>query len=366
MRKTVAIAGAFSLVIGVAAYLTIQDSGSPDVMRAPDVPYLPTPEPVVGRMLQLAEIGQGDVIYDLGSGDGRIVIEAAQRYEARAVGVELDPDLVRRSRRNAQDGGVADLVSIVHGDIFTADLSAASAVTLYLSQEVNQRLIPQLETLKPGTRIVSHEYDLPGYAPEKTVRLALGDADGRVHTIYMWRAPLRHDLGAHIETVDHARRPDVNFVPTPQSVVEEMLRLAQIGPGETIYDLGSGDGRIVITAAQAYGAFATGFEIDPRLVAQSRKQIADRGLGDVARIEEGDLFQVDLSNVDVVTLYLSPVLNRKLVPQFSKLKPGARVISHDFDIPGIEQQEVVRFLPPDGGRERTIYVWHAPLVERVE
>lgn len=366
MKKLLAIAGALAALFSVAAYLILQGSGSSDVIRAPDVPYLPTPQPVVARMLQLAEIGPGDVLFDLGSGDGRIVIEAAERHGARAVGVELDPDLVRRSRRDAKARGVAGLVRIDHADIFTADLSDASAVTLYLSQDVNRRLIPRLKALKPGVRIVSHEYDLPGYVPEKTVRLALGGDDGRVHTVYMWRTPLRGSLGADIETISRTRDPDINFVPTPQSVVEEMLRLAQLGSGETLFDLGSGDGRIVIAAAQVYGVKATGFEIDPRLVALSRKQIAERGLGHMAKVEEGDLFQVDLSRVDVVTLYLSPVLNRKLIPQFSQLKPGARVVSHDFDIPGIKQQEVVRFLPPDGGRERTIYVWRAPLERSVE
>lgn len=354
----------------VAAYVTIQNPdqkpGSPDLMRVPDVPYLPTPQPVVERMLQLAEIGPGDVVYDLGSGDGRIVIEAAERHGARAVGVELDPELVRQSRRDAEARGVTKLVRIDHADIFAADLSEASAVTLYLSQDINRRLIGRLDALKPGVRIVSHEYNLPGYVPEKTVRLALGGDNGRVHTVYMWRTPLRGSVGSDIETINHARDLDINFVPTPQSVVEEMLRLAQIGSGETLFDLGSGDGRIVIAAAQAHGAKATGFEIDPRLVELSRKQIAERGLSQMASIEKGDLFQVDLSNVDVVTLYLSPVLNRKLIPQFVQLKPGARVVSHDFDIPGIKRQEVVRFLPPDGGRERIIYVWHAPLEQSVE
>src|SRR5262245_40854388 len=136
--------------------------------RAPDIFFVPTWEPVVYRMLELAAVTKDDVIYDLGSGDGRIVILAAQKYGARGVGIELNPKLVEISRQVAQEAQVADRVRFIEGDLFTADISAATVVTLFLSQSVNDELEPKLRhELKPGTRIVSHQFGIGRWAPEK-------------------------------------------------------------------------------------------------------------------------------------------------------------------------------------------------------
>ncbi|MBW4528913.1 MAG: class I SAM-dependent methyltransferase [Phormidium tanganyikae FI6-MK23] len=152
--------------------------------RAPDVPYVPTPEAVVDRMLQIANVNSNDVVYDLGSGDGRIPIVAVQRYKAqRAVGVDINPERVREANQNAQQANVTDRVEFRQQDLFETDLRNASVVTLYLLPEVNLRLRPKLlSELRPGTRIVSHAFDMGDWKPER-----VENVDGR--TIYYWTVP---------------------------------------------------------------------------------------------------------------------------------------------------------------------------------
>lgn len=154
-------------------------------LRAPDVRYEPTPQPVVRRMLRLAEVGPGDVVYDLGSGDGRIPITAAREFGARGVGIDIDPELVRRSEANALAAGVTDRVVFRNEDLFEADFSDATVVTLFLYPDVNLRLRPRLlNELAPGTRVVSYWHDMEDWTPERSVRA------GRAR-IYLWRIPAR-------------------------------------------------------------------------------------------------------------------------------------------------------------------------------
>jgi precorrin-6B methylase 2 len=150
--------------------------------RAQDVPFLETPEPVVEAMLDLAGVGAGDVLYDLGSGDGRIVIAAARRG-ARGVGIESNPELVVLAERNAQAAGVAERVWFQHADLFQADLSPATAVAVYLNPRTLRRLGPRLAAqLAPGTPIVSHKYEIEGWVPEQRAKAA-----GR--TLFLYRVP---------------------------------------------------------------------------------------------------------------------------------------------------------------------------------
>jgi len=139
----------------------------------PDVIYVPTPQPVVDAMLELAEVKRGDVVYDLGSGDGRIVITAAQKFGARGVGIEIDSALVKKARQNATAAGVSDRVRFLNQNLFTADIRNATVVTLYLLQSINERLRPKLvRELKPGARVVSHVFNMgPEWPPEKTVTI---------------------------------------------------------------------------------------------------------------------------------------------------------------------------------------------------
>jgi len=132
------------------------------------------------------------------------------------------------------------------------------------------------------------------------------------------------------------RAPDAVFLPTPQEIVEEMLKIARVHSTNRVVDLGSGDGRFVITAAKVYGAQSIGYEIDAHLVEESRRAIRQEGLESLARIEHADLFTIDLKDSDVVTMFLYPRLMERLIPQLEKLKPGSRIVSHQFEMPGIK------------------------------
>ena len=154
--------------------------------RNPDVHFVPTPQPVVDAMLTLAEVRDGDVLYDLGSGDGRIPITAATRHKVRAVGIDIDPERIEEARANAEAAGVTDKVTFRQEDLFEADFSDATVVTLYLLQSLNEKLKPRLlSELKPGTRIVSHSFSMgDDWPPEQTVKVDHS-------TIYRWTVPPR-------------------------------------------------------------------------------------------------------------------------------------------------------------------------------
>ena len=140
--------------------------------KTPDIHYVPTRQVVADAMLRLAGVTADDVVYDLGSGDGRIVVIAAQKYGARGVGVEIDHALVERSRETAREGGVADRVTFIEGDLFTTDISKATVVTMYLSTTVNMRLEPKLKReLKPGTRIVTEQFRIGVWPPDTAERV---------------------------------------------------------------------------------------------------------------------------------------------------------------------------------------------------
>ncbi|WP_448381012.1 SAM-dependent methyltransferase [Gloeomargarita sp.] len=150
---------------------------------AKDVPYVPTPQEVVDAMLKLGRVNSQDILLDLGSGDGRIVITAARDYQVKkAVGVEIDPALVAESRRNIQRAGVADRAEIIQQNLFDTDLSKYTVITMYLLPSVNLRLRPKLLRLRPGTRIVSHAFDMGEWLPDEVQQV-----DGR--TIYLWIVP---------------------------------------------------------------------------------------------------------------------------------------------------------------------------------
>lgn len=158
-----------------------------DTQRVPDVPFVPTSQDVVDAMLELAEVKKDDVVYDLGSGDGRIVITAAKKYGATGVGVDINQSLVERATENAKNEGVSDKVKFVNEDLFKFDFRKATVVTLYLLPDVNRRLRPILwEQLPPGTRIVSHAFSMGDWKPEK-----VENVDGA--TIYFWRIPTKEE-----------------------------------------------------------------------------------------------------------------------------------------------------------------------------
>ena len=155
--------------------------------RQPDMYFAGTPQPVVDAMLRLARVTAADVVYDLGSGDGRIVVLAAQKYGARGVGIEIQPRLVAISREVAREGGVADRVTFIEGDLFTENIAPATVVMLWLSRSVNAELEPKLRReLRPGTRIVSHQFPIGAWKPDATVRAEYDGTD-----LFLWKVPPR-------------------------------------------------------------------------------------------------------------------------------------------------------------------------------
>ncbi len=179
--------------VTAAAVFLIAAAGPGPALGQPrfDVPFVPTPSAVVDKMLQLAKVGPGDFVMDLGSGDGRVAIAAARKFGARAVGVELDSHLLMQSEESARQAGVQDRVKFVEQNIFEADLSRATVITMYLFPEVNIKLRPRLLTLRPGTRIVSHDFDMAQWEPDAALVIPVpeksyGAAESQV---YLWIVP---------------------------------------------------------------------------------------------------------------------------------------------------------------------------------
>ena len=179
-RSPLFLAAACVAVLAGSAVLAARPAAQAPPSLAP---YLPTPQEVVDRMLQMAAVTKADVVYDLGSGDGRLVITAAKRYGARGVGIDIDPALIAQSRASARKEGVEGLVEFRQQDALTVDLSPASVVTLYLLTRLNEKLKPKLlKDLKPGTRVVSHAFDMGDWKPEETASVGAS-------SVYLWRIP---------------------------------------------------------------------------------------------------------------------------------------------------------------------------------
>jgi SAM-dependent methyltransferase len=178
-------------LLAVCSGLWLFAAASAGCARVPgvEVPDVRTPPEVVVEILRLAGVGPGDTVYDLGSGDGRIVIAAARDFGGSGVGVEIDPDLVAESARNARRTGVGDRARFLLQDIFDADISEATVVTMYLSPEVNLRLRPRLlSQLKPGSRIVSHDFPIGDWQPARVVNFK---GPERTHVLSLWIVPPR-------------------------------------------------------------------------------------------------------------------------------------------------------------------------------
>ena len=174
----------FLLALSAAPVLAGQAAQAP--LRSPDVIFVPTPPEVVAAMLKVAKVGKGDVVYDLGSGDGRIPIAAVKDYgAARAVGIDIDPQRIKEANANLQASGLGDRVRFLSQDLFTTNISEATVVTLYLLPSLNLKLMPKLmKELKPGTRIVSHAFDMGDWVPEQTL-----EVEGR--RVFYWTIPKR-------------------------------------------------------------------------------------------------------------------------------------------------------------------------------
>jgi SAM-dependent methyltransferase len=175
------------VAVGLAGFLCAsaaiaQTAAKPAEPRRPDVIFVPTPEDVVEEMLKIANVTGKDVLYDLGSGDGRIPITAAKKFGTRGLGIDIDPERVKEANENLKTSGVGDKVKFIQGDLFTLDLKPATVITLYLLPALNLKLRPTLLKLKPGTRIVSHDFDMGDWKPDKTAKVG-------TRSVYFWTVP---------------------------------------------------------------------------------------------------------------------------------------------------------------------------------
>ncbi|MFC1838654.1 methyltransferase domain-containing protein [Thermodesulfobacteriota bacterium] len=170
--------------------LIADEQEEPKWIQTPDVVYVGTPYDIVSEMLHMAQVKKDDLVVDLGCGDARMLVLAAQKYGTRGIGYEIDPVMVNESRKNADKNNVADLVKIIQADIFTVDISKADVLPIYLLPEMNLQLVPQFETLKPGSRLVFHNYELQGFVPDKTVEI-ISNEDNSLHTLYLHTTPLK-------------------------------------------------------------------------------------------------------------------------------------------------------------------------------
>ena len=177
---------ALVLFLAVMAAIAAPSSAQqPAPLRSPDVIFVPTPQEVVDAMLKLAKVGTNDVVYDLGSGDGRTPITAAKTYGARGVGIDIDPQRIREATENLKTSGMGDKVKFLNQDLFTTPIGEATVVTLYLLPSLNLKLLPKLNAeLKPGTRVVSHAFDMGDIKPQQTLNV-----NGR--TVYFWTVPIK-------------------------------------------------------------------------------------------------------------------------------------------------------------------------------
>jgi predicted RNA methylase len=177
------------LILAILVTTVVVPAWAQQPLRSPDVIFVPTPQEVVDAMLKLAKVTKNDVIYDLGSGDGRIPITAAKAFGARGVGIDIDPQRIKEATENLKTAGVGDRVKFLNQDLFTTDISEATVVTLYLLPSLNVKLIPKLnKELKPGTRVVSHAFDMSSDGTERKPKETL-NVNGR--TVYFWTIPIQ-------------------------------------------------------------------------------------------------------------------------------------------------------------------------------
>lgn len=193
--------------------LALAAAGAAAAAPALDVPYVPTRQETVEEMLRMAQVSEKDVLYDLGSGDGRIVVTAAKQYGVRGTGVDLDPDRIAEARENARQAGVEDRVRFIQGDLFDTDFSAATVLTMYLLPEVNMKLRPRILAMPPGMRVVSHAFDMEDWQPDASSR----DSG---QTVYLWIVPARleGDWAWQVGEGDQARRYQLSLTQDFQEI----------------------------------------------------------------------------------------------------------------------------------------------------
>lgn len=285
---------------------------------------------------------------------------AVSSTDGKVTSYEGNEDMARMARDYINKAGVSNIVSVVSGDPHKTTKLIRGAIDVVFIDADREGYMDYLNTLLPlvrlGGLVIAHNVSPRDVATAGYVKAVTGNAD--LETIF-------YEQGAGMcislkKRPAYIREPDILWVPTPQDVVDKMLEIAQVKKDDLLYDLGCGDGRIVVTAAKKYGCRAYGFDIDPQRIKDSQENVEKNNVGDLVTIEHKDVFTLDLSQPTVITLYLLPSLNVKLIPQLDKCKPGTRIVSHDFDMRGTKPEQVIEFTDKDGGTH-TIYYWVTPL-----
>ncbi|MFC1738495.1 class I SAM-dependent methyltransferase [Planctomycetota bacterium] len=269
---------------------------------------------------------------------------------------EIDSGRAQLARQNFKRAGVEHLVTLVEGDAHRTITKLQDPIDILFIDAEKDGYIDYLNKLLPlvrgGGLILAHNTTMRSEGIQNYIEAVTTNPN--LETIFYEQGgglgiTMKKRLPPTAQQVTKFREPDVIYVPTPQYVVEEMLELAKVKKDDLLYDLGCGDGRIVVTAAKTYGCKAVGYDIDLNRVTESFENVEKNNVGHLVRIEQADIFTLDLSEADVITLYLLPELNVKLIPQLKKLKPGSRIVSHDFDMEGIKPDKVVETTSSEEG-----------------
>lgn len=302
---------------------------------------------LVAAILKLARLEKKDVVYELGCAKVGAVVEAAQKSGARGVGVDPDASAIEACRAKAKELGVEKRVTFYARDPETLvkerrpALTAATVVVISNPKLLDAKLGEAIrEDIAPETRVISVDFEFEGWKPANRTIVSKGDEN---HTVLLYRVPK--------DTEAESLAP---FVPTPMEVVEEMLKLAKVTKDDVVYDLGCGDGRIVVEAAKL-GARGVGIDYDPRRCDEARERAEKEGVSDRVEIRREDVNKTDFSEATVITLYLLPSSNNRLRPKLLKMKPGTRIVSHDFDIddwPALEDKTI-----QTDSISHTLYLW---------
>jgi ubiquinone/menaquinone biosynthesis C-methylase UbiE len=291
-------------------------------------------------MLELAGVAKGELVYLLGCGDGGIAIAAALDRGARVVAIDPSAEAIASARERARKAGAEKLVEFRKEDVAEAKFGDAQVVLILLPPAAIKKIERRLPAeLMPGTRVVS-------WVPVRTALPGQGEEpDEDSGALSLFKVPGR----SHPSSL-------APFVRTPMPVVHEMLDIAGVTKDDLVYDLGCGDGRIVIEAAKRHGARAVGIDFDMRRIEEARENARREGVEKLVEFRHQDFLQADFSDATVVTLFLLPQSNVRLKEKLAALKPGTRIVSHNFDTKGWPPTREEALTLPDGTRHK-VYLW---------
>jgi predicted O-methyltransferase YrrM len=329
--------------------------------------------PEDGRLIRLlTEAVAAKNVVEVGTSNGYSAIWfalALRNTGGKLTTFEINARRASLARENFKRAGVDGLITLIEGDAHNEVAKIKEPIDILFLDADKEGYIDYLNKLlplvKPGGLILAHNIT-PGQADPKYVEAITSNPDLESVLLNGGMAVTLKKCGTAVapQVIPKPKKlhdPDVGPVPTPQDVVEKMLEVAQVKKTDLVYDLGCGDGRIVVTAAKKYGCKAVGYDIEYDRVIESLENVKKNNVEDLVTIEQEDIFTLDLSKADVITLFLLPELNVRLIPQLEKLKPGSRIVSQEFDMEGVTPDKVVTIVSNETGAPHLIYLWTTPL-----